>query len=128
MQPRAPREPREPPEPRALEARFARSLDALAAAGSALGGGVLVAVSGGADSVALLRLFCAVRTERSIHIHAAHLDHGMRGPAAREDARFVRALCEALGVPCTLGVRDVPALAARLKTYYQSNHSPLETR
>ena len=96
-----------------LEARFARALDAL---GVAPGEGVLVAVSGGADSVALLRLFCAMRAAYSLALHVAHLDHGMRGPASAQDARFVSQLCAALHVPCILGARDVPALAARLKT------------
>ncbi|MCL2545509.1 MAG: tRNA lysidine(34) synthetase TilS [Clostridia bacterium] len=96
-----------------LEARFVRALDAL---GVAPGSRVLVAVSGGADSVALLRLFCAVRAQRSLAVHAAHLDHRMRGPASAEDARFVSALCASLKVPCIVEARDVPALALALKT------------
>ncbi|MCL2812687.1 MAG: tRNA lysidine(34) synthetase TilS [Clostridia bacterium] len=96
-----------------LEARFLR---ALAALGVAAGARVLVAVSGGADSVALLRLFCAMREEQSFTLYAAHLDHGMRGQASQEDARFVSGLCQALDVPCILGARDVPSLAAQLKT------------
>lgn len=100
-------------EAHALEARFARTLDALNVSPE---DGVLVAVSGGADSVALLRLFHGLRTGRRPVLYAAHLDHGMRGQASAEDARFVRSLCETLDVPCVLGYRDVPALAARLKT------------
>ncbi len=96
-----------------LEARFSGLLDAagMAPPGSA----VLIAVSGGADSVALLRLFCAVRTERKLRLCAAHLNHGIRGDAAAGDAAFVAALCESLAVPCALGERDVPALAALRK-------------
>jgi len=96
-----------------LEARFAQALDAL---GVAAGERVLVAVSGGADSVALLRLFCGIREERRLTLAAAHLDHGMRGQASEEDARFVSGLCKALGIPCIQGERDVSALAAQLKT------------
>ncbi len=99
--------------PHALEARFVLALDAL---GVALEQGVLVAVSGGSDSVTLLRLFCAVRDRLGLPLCAAHLDHGMRGEAAAEDARFVRVLCDSLDVRCVMGARDVPALSARLHT------------
>jgi len=99
--------------PRELEARFVLALRALGVANGEI---VLVAVSGGADSVALLRLFCAIRAELGLTVFAAHLNHGMRGSASKEDARFVCGLCASLGVPCTLGDSDAPALAARLKT------------
>src|SRR5699024_4740479 len=41
----------------------------------------------------------------------AHYDHGIRGEASREDARFVRGLCRSLGVECIEGRGDVPSLA-----------------
>ncbi len=97
-----------------LVRQFAQTLDAQGMA--AQGSTVLVAVSGGADSVALLRLFCAVRDRRRLTLHAAHLHHGIRGQDATEDADFVSALCHALEVPCTLGKADVPALRRQLGT------------
>ncbi len=73
---------------------------------------VLAAVSGGADSVALLLLLHEIARQGEIRLSCAHLDHGIRGEASRADARFVRALCERLGVPLAAEVADVPGLAA----------------
>jgi tRNA(Ile)-lysidine synthase len=72
---------------------------------------ILVALSGGADSVVLLDLLLRASAERDLGIVAAHLDHGMRAES-RRDADFVRDLCRRLGVPLTVERRDVPALAA----------------
>jgi tRNA(Ile)-lysidine synthase len=60
---------------------------------------VLVAVSGGADSVALLHLLYALRDDLRVHLEVAHLQHGIRGEEAREDARFVAALADQLNLP-----------------------------
>lgn len=72
---------------------------------------VLVAVSGGADSVALLHLLHALAPVFPFALLAAHLDHGIR-PESSEDADFVRSLCARLGVVLIEGRADVPALAA----------------
>jgi tRNA(Ile)-lysidine synthase len=60
---------------------------------------VLVAVSGGPDSVALLQLLCDLRDDLRLHLEVAHLQHGIRGAEAREDARFVAALADQLNLP-----------------------------
>jgi len=60
---------------------------------------VLVAVSGGADSVALLHLLCELRDDLRLHLEVAHLQHGIRGADARDDARFVAEVAERLGLP-----------------------------
>jgi tRNA(Ile)-lysidine synthase len=60
---------------------------------------VLVAVSGGADSVALLHILYDLRLELELHLEIAHLQHGIRGEEAREDARFVAALADQLNLP-----------------------------
>jgi tRNA(Ile)-lysidine synthase len=69
-----------------------------------------VAVSGGADSVALLRLLHA---RRELHLHVAHLDHQLRGPDSTADARFVAALSAMLNIPATIAtLSDIaPALS-----------------
>ncbi|MCE9614598.1 MAG: tRNA lysidine(34) synthetase TilS [Lentisphaerae bacterium] len=64
---------------------------------------VVVAVSGGADSVALLCALHDLAPRLGLHLRVAHLNHGVRGAAAREDARFVRALSRRLKVPCEVG-------------------------
>jgi len=73
---------------------------------------VLVAVSGGADSVALLRAMRALKTGGEGRLLAAHLNHGLRGPEADDDEAFVADLCAKLGVPCHTGRTDVEKLAA----------------
>ncbi|MEN6459334.1 MAG: tRNA lysidine(34) synthetase TilS [Thermoguttaceae bacterium] len=73
---------------------------------------VLVALSGGCDSVALLRAMVAIRAAGVGRLRAAHLNHRLR-PEADADARFVAELCERLDVPCEVGTVDVAALASR---------------
>lgn len=60
---------------------------------------VVAAVSGGADSMALLRILLALREKLNITVAACHVNHGLRGEAADRDEVFVRAQCRALGVP-----------------------------
>ena len=63
--------------------------------------GVLLAVSGGADSTAMLRCFVASRHTRHalVAIHVAHVNHAMRGHESDNDALFVRQLAERFGLP-----------------------------
>jgi tRNA(Ile)-lysidine synthase len=63
---------------------------------------VLVAVSGGGDSVALLRILHALAPSRGWWLAVAHLDHGVRGAASEADARFVKELAGALGLLCVV--------------------------
>ena len=73
---------------------------------------LLVALSGGADSVALLAMLSRAREEYGLTLFAAHLDHGIR-PESADDADFCRELCAKLGVPFLCKRVDVPAEAAR---------------
>ncbi len=76
-------------------------------------GPVLLAVSGGPDSLALLHAFQALRsTYPDLQIEAAHLNHLIRGEAATADARFVAEFCKVNGVPCHLTEFDVLAWAS----------------
>lgn len=74
-----------------------------------LTGGVLVALSGGADSVCLLDLFLSV--DFPYPIMAAHFNHNLRGDEAKRDEDFCRELCKTRGVKFFLGSADVNALA-----------------
>jgi tRNA(Ile)-lysidine synthase len=71
---------------------------------------VLVAVSGGPDSVALLHLLYDLRDELALHLEVAHMQHGVRGEEAREDARFVAELADKLGLPFHLKEVDLPKI------------------
>jgi tRNA(Ile)-lysidine synthase len=73
---------------------------------------VAVAVSGGADSVALLRRLLEERP--SIVLSVAHVHHGIRGAAADQDAAFVADLAAAHDLPFHLHRTDAPAAAAAL--------------
>jgi len=63
------------------------------------GSRLLVALSGGADSVGLLLALRGVAREYGLRLHAAHLHHGLRGAEADADLAFVRDLCARLDVP-----------------------------
>ena len=63
---------------------------------------LLVAISGGADSVTLLHALCALRARHGFTVRAAHVEHGLRGEASLADADFCGALCAQLNVPFTL--------------------------
>ena len=74
---------------------------------------LLVALSGGADSTALLLALCELREAGAgPMVCAAHLHHGIRGDAADADMRFCESLCERLRVPFVSERADVPAYAA----------------
>ncbi len=75
------------------------------------GQGVVAGVSGGADSVALLHMLFNLSKIMGFRVYAAHLNHGIRGEAAAEDASFVRDLCDFYGVPVWGEYADVPSLA-----------------
>ena len=80
-----------------------------------MGDTVLVAVSGGPDSVALLYLLKQAMPLYHLDLHVFHLNHQLRGREADEDAQFVKEFAELLGIPVILESFDVPALMKREK-------------
>jgi tRNA(Ile)-lysidine synthase len=70
---------------------------------------VVVAVSGGPDSVCLLAALRELSSELGISLHVAHLDHRFRGRESAAEARFVERLAQKLGIPSTIEEFDVPA-------------------
>ncbi|MBA3944564.1 MAG: tRNA lysidine(34) synthetase TilS [Herpetosiphonaceae bacterium] len=81
------------------------------------GAKLVVAVSGGPDSLCLLHLLRRFEAD-GLQLHVAHLNHGLR-PQAAADAAFVAATAADWGLPVTVGERDVAALA-------QQQHSGFE--
>ena len=59
---------------------------------------VMVAISGGPDSVALLVGLCQLSSQLGVEIRAGHVNHGVRGQESEDDQRFVAGLCEAQGI------------------------------
>ena len=80
---------------------------------------VLVAVSGGPDSVALLHLLVRLAPELGLDLGVAHYDHGLRGEDSRADADFVADLARRLGLPYHLDRGEVRAAARRDKVSLQ---------
>ena len=76
---------------------------------------VLVAVSGGPDSVALLHLLVRLAPGLGLDLGVAHFDHGLRGEDSRADAGFVADLARRLGLPCHQGCGQVRDAARRDK-------------
>ncbi len=73
---------------------------------------VVVAVSGGSDSMVLLNILCSLKEEYGFNLCAAHVNHGIRGETAERDERFVSEKCRELGVELHIKRADVPAIAA----------------
>jgi tRNA(Ile)-lysidine synthase len=70
---------------------------------------VVVAVSGGPDSVCLLRTLLTFVPEYGLTLHVAHLDHRFRGEESATEAQFVRVLAARWNLPATIEASDVPA-------------------
>jgi len=83
------------------------------------GNTVVVAVSGGPDSTCLLHALTCLRSELSIDLHVAHLNHGLRGDEAAADALYVANLASEWGIPRTIETADIQA-------YRRTRHLSLE--
>ena len=77
-----------------------------------VGDKVIVALSGGADSVALLHVLISLKEEYKLTLYAAHFNHGIRGEEADRDEAFVVDLCSDHDIPLYRRKADVPAIAA----------------
>lgn len=86
--------------------------------GDGVEGRVLVACSGGGDSVALLVLLWTLRKSLGIELSVAHADHGLR-PESPEDSDFVRQLCRALDL-------DLAEASLGVKAHAEARHLGLE--
>ena len=76
----------------------------------------ILAVSGGADSMALLYVLCSLRDELGISLRAVHVHHGLRGAEADRDAAWVQESCERLNIPCEVRYVDVREYVGRTGT------------
>lgn len=99
--------------PEEMKRRFARVLRACVWLRPGLK--LAAAVSGGADSVALLTLLAEVRVELGIVLSLVHFNHGLRGKASDADEKFVMALAEQFGATLHIGRGDVAGRAKRDK-------------
>ncbi len=74
---------------------------------------VLVAISGGPDSVALLSVLLALRPSWGLGLRTVHFDHGLRGVEAQNDAKFVKDFCYRMGVDLTIENLELQRSMAR---------------
>lgn len=72
---------------------------------------VLVAVSGGPDSVCLFHLLFQLKDQKRFHLSIAHINHGLRGEESERDEYFVRNLGEKYGIPVHVERVDVKGYA-----------------
>ncbi len=72
---------------------------------------IIVALSGGADSVCLLCILSSLKTELDFSLEAVHINHCIRGAESDEDEEFCNSLCQKLGIPFKVYRLDIPALA-----------------
>ncbi|MFX3624190.1 MAG: tRNA lysidine(34) synthetase TilS [Ectobacillus sp.] len=95
---------------------FISKLDSFVAQNDLLhkGATVVVGVSGGPDSLALLYYLLGRKERDSLQIVAAHVDHMFRGEESRQDMVYVQSLCKRLGIPCEAKQINVEA--------YQEKH------
>ena len=79
------------------------------------GSHVIVALSGGADSVSLLHVLYSLKEDYQLTITAAHLNHGIRGAEAQRDEHFCKILCENYHIPIIIRRAAIPQLATERK-------------
>lgn len=75
---------------------------------------VICALSGGADSMALLYALYELREKLGTELFAAHLNHSVRGAEADRDQQYVTEFCQKLGIPIFTKKVDVPYLSQKL--------------
>lgn len=78
------------------------------------GNRIVAGISGGADSLCLLRMLCDMRKKMGIFVTAVHVHHGIRGREADEDLAYVRQLCSEWNVPLREFFVCIPELAKKL--------------
>ncbi len=79
------------------------------------GNKVLIALSGGADSVALLKVLNELKNDLDLNLEALHVNHMIRSDDADKDENFCKVFCDKLNIPITIIREDIPALAEKEK-------------
>ena len=81
------------------------------------GDSVVVALSGGADSVALLDILNSIKEKYNFTLYAVHVNHGLRGEESLRDENFCKLLCEKYGIRLFVRQENVSELAKKNKNF-----------
>ncbi len=87
---------------------------------------ILVAVSGGPDSVALLHLLLPLRREAGVELAAAYVDHGLRPAEAEQEKSFVHSMCTGLNIP--FAEEEIPVREYAAQKKISLEHAARELR
>jgi tRNA(Ile)-lysidine synthase len=87
--------------------RFEHEIKSAVENAGLIGKRLVIAVSGGPDSLAMLYAFQSANDDLNLTLHVGHLDHQLRGDDSVADAEFVAETSEKLGVACTVETADV---------------------
>ena len=79
------------------------------------GEGVVIGVSGGADSVCLLHILAQLRSVLNLSLHVLHINHMLRGTESQQDMSYVQELCDAWQIPATCLEIDIAKIADKDK-------------
>ncbi len=77
------------------------------------GDSVVLGVSGGADSICMLKILSDAQKRRDISLYVLHINHQIRGEEAEQDAAFVKRACTKFKVPHRVVSVDVPSIAEK---------------
>ena len=80
---------------------------------------IIVGLSGGPDSLALISVLYELKDQLKIELVAVHINHLLRGNDADEDERFVKAYCEGKAIPCRIFRKDITKIAAAQKKSFE---------
>ena len=80
-----------------------------------IGDKIVIGLSGGPDSVAMLYGLLALKEKYRIELFAVHLNHMIRGALADEDQKYVENLCKSLDVPIYSFKKDIPKMSEEFK-------------
>ena len=107
MKPLKPREDMRPDRRSGVIGRIRRAVAAALRRSDLRDSRIVVAVSGGQDSMALLDALHSLVKAYRLDLTCAHFDHGIRGAGSEADAEFVRRYCSAIGLRCIVGRAEV---------------------
>ena len=77
--------------------------------------GIVVGVSGGADSVFLIYFLKEIMERWELRLHVVHINHGIRGKEALHDEQYTKELSKRFSIPCTIFRENIPKRATEWK-------------